>query len=36
MQNRRLGDVLLLGMSFLERFRLTLDDARDEMILQPR
>jgi aspartyl protease family protein len=36
MPNGRLGVAGLLGMSFLERFRLTLDDARDEMILQPR
>lgn len=36
MPDRRLGNVMLLGMSFLERFRLILDDARDEMVLQPR
>jgi len=36
MPGRRLGTTGLLGMSFLDRFRLTLDDARDEMILQPR
>lgn len=36
MPDRRLGTLGLLGMSFLDRFRLTLDDARGEMILQPR
>ncbi|QSA96157.1 TIGR02281 family clan AA aspartic protease [Methylococcus sp. EFPC2] len=31
--DRRLGDVRLLGMSFLNRYRFTLDDDRDELIL---
>jgi aspartyl protease family protein len=29
----RLGNTLLLGMSFLERFKVTIDDARNELIL---
>jgi aspartyl protease family protein len=29
----RLGGMALLGMSFLERFRMTIDDARNELIL---
>lgn len=31
--DRRLGRVMLLGMSFLNRFRFTLDDDKDELIL---
>jgi aspartyl protease family protein len=29
----RLGNTMLLGMSFLERFKVTIDDARNELIL---
>ena len=31
--DHRLGEVKLLGMSFLERFRFTIDDANSELIL---
>jgi aspartyl protease family protein len=31
--NDRLGNTMLLGMSFLERFKVTIDDARNELIL---
>lgn len=31
--DRRLGNAMLLGMSFLKRFRFTLDDDHDELIL---
>jgi aspartyl protease family protein len=31
--DRQLNGALLLGMSFLSRFRLTIDDARNELIL---
>ncbi|MGF1639476.1 MAG: TIGR02281 family clan AA aspartic protease [Rhodospirillales bacterium] len=32
----RIGDQHLLGMSFLERFRLTIDPKTDKIVLQPR
>ncbi|WP_348758754.1 retropepsin-like aspartic protease family protein [Candidatus Methylocalor cossyra] len=31
-----LGDAMLLGMSFLRRFRMTIDDQRNELILMAR
>ncbi len=34
--DRRLGGMALLGMSFLERFRMTIDDAHDELVLLAR
>ncbi len=33
MPDDRLGNTMLLGMSFLERFKVTIDDARNELIL---
>ena len=32
--DEHLGDQKLLGMSFLERFRLTIDDAKNEVVLR--
>lgn len=34
--DRRLGGTKLLGMSFLQRFRITIDDERNELILLAR
>lgn len=31
--NKRLGETMLLGMSFLERFKVIIDDANSEMVL---
>ena len=35
-EDSKLGEQTLLGMSFLERFRLTIDDQNDRIILMPR
>lgn len=35
-EDRKLGELLLLGMSFLGRFRFTIDDERSELILLAR
>ena len=35
-EDGKLGDLRLLGMSFLSRFRMTLDDQKNELILLSR
>ncbi len=35
-EDSKLGEQTLLGMSFLERFRFTIDDQNDRIILMPR
>lgn len=35
-QDKKLGDLRLLGMSFLSRFRVTIDDEKNELILLSR
>ena len=34
LEGDKLGNQILLGMSFLDRFRLTIDDQHDRIILK--